>query len=658
MPSASDIKAGGAFWELYTKNGPLYAGLQAAQRRIRAFSTSAMGIGFSIASSMAAVAAPLTIGIKAASDMEETMNKFNVVFGDNAARVKDWGDAYAGEVGRSKQQIADFLGSNQDLFVPMGFDSASAEEISKTLTKLSIDLASFNNTADADAFRDLQAAMTGSGEVMKKYGVILSQAAVNQELANQGMDPKTATEMQKAQARLAIIMRGTTAAQGDAIRSSGGFANQMKALKAAAWDAAGALGSAILPAVTDVLTGFVTVAKATGEWIANNAGLVRIFAAVVAGGMAVAAALIAFGGAGLVLSGIVSGLATVVSVVGTVLGVVGSVLGFLISPIGLVIAGLAGLAAYFAYTSGAAGAAADWIMERFGQLMGFIKEVYGGIADAMAAGDMQLAAEVLWAGIRVAWEGGLAWIRQQWAELRFFLVELWAQAAFGILDTLNELWAGMVDGFWDVAGVIVDAWKWAEKTLAEGIGWIIAKLQGLDPGDVVANLQEDYARQQQGRDDKRETRRTELADATKNRRQAIEAAHQEWTAGAAAKRTEALDNAGKNYDEAKRRFAEARQAAATARETAEKTTKSDSGPKTPEAPGTDFAAAKATVDQGGLSKSADLFSAEAYKLMAESRGQEQAQRTREKQLGILARIERNTKADKSPALKEAVPPAV
>lgn len=36
MSSASDIRAGGAFWELCTKNGPLYAGLQAAQQRIKA----------------------------------------------------------------------------------------------------------------------------------------------------------------------------------------------------------------------------------------------------------------------------------------------------------------------------------------------------------------------------------------------------------------------------------------------------------------------------------------------------------------------------------------------------------------------------------------------------------------------------------------------
>ena len=95
--------------------------------------------------------------------------------------------------------------------------------MSKQITALATDLASFNNLADDDVLRDLHAALTGSGEVMKKYGVIVSEAAVKQELLNQGLDPKNATEQQKVMARLAIIMRGTTAAQGDAARSAGSF---------------------------------------------------------------------------------------------------------------------------------------------------------------------------------------------------------------------------------------------------------------------------------------------------------------------------------------------------------------------------------------------------------------------------------------------------
>jgi len=221
---------------------------------------------------VAAGAAAAVFGIKAASDMEETMNKFNVVFGRNAEAVKAWGDNYADQAGRSKQQIADFMASSQDLFVPLGFEAGAAGKMSQTLTKLSVDLASFNNLSDAAVLRDLQAAMTGSGETMKKYGVIVSEAAVKQELLSQGMSKKqtnAASDAAKVQARLNIIMRGTTAAQGDAIRSAGSFANQMKALRGKVSDAGVAIGQQLLPVVTPLLSKLVKLVPAAGQAFAK-----------------------------------------------------------------------------------------------------------------------------------------------------------------------------------------------------------------------------------------------------------------------------------------------------------------------------------------------------------------------------------------------------
>jgi hypothetical protein len=699
MPSASDIRAGGAFTELYTKNGPLYAGLKAAQTRIKAFSASAMQVGASIMRLTAVTASPFIIGIKAASDMQETMSKFNTVFGANSEAVKKWGDEYGAQVGRSKQQIADFLAGNQDLFVPMGFDAKSAEAISKTLTTLAVDLGSFNNKADADVMGDLQAAMTGSGEVMKKYGVILSEAAVKQELVKQGMDPKNATEVQKAQARLNIILAGTTAAQGDAIRTSGGFANQMKALKASAWDAAGALGEAILPAVTSVLSRVVKIVKVIADWIGKNAALVKILAVIVGIIAAVGAGLVAFGGAGMVLSGIVSGIATAVTVFGSVLGVVGSVLGFLVSPIGLVLAGLAALAAYAFKASGAgktlveglkaiwsaimagdftgalytvaetvylvltdlanwlgqwsstAAAPIRWFAEQFRSIADFAGEALGAIAAAVMAGDLAAAFDVAWATIKLVWIGGLAWLHQQWTDLRFFLVDMWGQVAFAVLDTCNYLWSGMVDGFWSAVDAIVDAWKYAEKTVAKAVGWIMAKVYKISPEEVLANLEQDYAGQQAGRDSGRAARDKANQEATDARYLANQEARTDWTAGAQAKRDAALAGAQDDLEEARRRFAEAKDAAKRSADVAAQVAGKGGveGPKPPTLP--DIKGSLAT-QSGGFATSGALGSAESYKLMMGSR--DPALAIQKDQLKTLAEIAKNTAT--RPVIKEAVPP--
>jgi len=116
-----------------------------------------------------ALAAVVVKSVLAASTMEETMNKFNVVFGENSEAVKEWADNYGKEVGRSKQQIAMFMASTQDLFVPLGFEAGAATEMSKQITKLAVDLASFNEMEDEYVLENLQAALTGSGSNEKVW---------------------------------------------------------------------------------------------------------------------------------------------------------------------------------------------------------------------------------------------------------------------------------------------------------------------------------------------------------------------------------------------------------------------------------------------------------------------------------------------------------
>ena len=339
MPTASGVRAGRAYVELFTDDSRLVRGLRAAQRKLQNFGASVRTLGLRMLAVGSLVAGPLALTIKAASDMEETMNKFNVVFGQSANVVKAWGDAFGAEVGRSKQQVADFLAGTQDLLVPIGFEAGAATEMSKQVTRLAVDLASFNNKADSDVLRDLHAALTGSGEVMKKYGVIVSEAAVKQELLNQGLDPRAATDQQKVMARLAIIMRGTTAAQGDATRSAGSFANQMKAPRAKIGDAAVEIGSALLPVITPLVTKVAEFVGIAADWIKRNQALVvtlfKIAAAVVAGGIA----LVTLGSA-------ISGVATVFGGLATVLSVVGGAIGALLTPIGLISVAIVGLGAY------------------------------------------------------------------------------------------------------------------------------------------------------------------------------------------------------------------------------------------------------------------------------------------------------------------------
>ena len=369
--------------------------------------------------------------------------------------------------------------------------------------------------ADADVLRDLHAALTGSGEVMKKYGVLVSEAAVKQELLNQGIEKNKATEQQKVMARLAIIMRGTTAAQGDAIRSAGSFANQMKALQAQVSDAAVEIGSALLPVITPLIPKLANGVKIVAAWIQQNSSVVVSVAKIASVVLAAGVAFIAIGTA-------VSGLATtlgvigsVISGVGTAIGILGSMLAAILSPIGLVIAGIGALAAYLITSTDAGGQALAWLGGRFGALKDTALAAWKGMGDALGAGDLGLAAKVLWLTLKMEWQKGVNALNQVWVKVKEFFLATWTEAVFGAAKIATNAWAGLQAGWTETVDVMRDAWSMFTTFIAKNWNRVVGflkqawqKLKSLvtdeDTTDIQQQIDADATRQNRELDDRRD----------------------------------------------------------------------------------------------------------------------------------------------------------
>lgn len=167
---------------------------------------------------------------KLASDAEETQSKFNKVFEGMEDRANSWAEGFADDFNQVTSEVQGWSAEMQDLLVPMGIAEEKAFGMSKGLTKLALDLGSFNNLPTEKVMRDLQAAMTGQSEVMKKYGSNINQARIKQIALNEGIieQDEEMNELQKIQARYLTILQDTQKAQGDYNRTQDSFANQIK----------------------------------------------------------------------------------------------------------------------------------------------------------------------------------------------------------------------------------------------------------------------------------------------------------------------------------------------------------------------------------------------------------------------------------------------
>lgn len=254
--------------DVQTKMGGMAAGFEKHRKSI--------GLGMTIVGG--ALTAVSVSSIKAASDVEEMQGKFNTVFGGLSKEVEAWAKTHAKETNRSRFDLMGYASTLQDTFVPMGFARDKAAEFAKTVTALSVDLGSFNNLPTGDVLRDMQSALVGNTETVRKYGVILTASTVEQEIMNQGWASSKGeiTEAMKVQARMNLIIQGTTDAQGDAVRTSGSFANQMRGLQASMKEAQVTLGQALLPLITALVSAVTPVIIAIGQWMQENEGLAKV----------------------------------------------------------------------------------------------------------------------------------------------------------------------------------------------------------------------------------------------------------------------------------------------------------------------------------------------------------------------------------------------
>ena len=85
--SASKVKAGEAYVELGIRNR-IAAGMQQAEKDLKRHGAKLTSIGAMVSTGAASL---LAAPVMAASNMQETLSKFSVVFADSAAEVGMWG---------------------------------------------------------------------------------------------------------------------------------------------------------------------------------------------------------------------------------------------------------------------------------------------------------------------------------------------------------------------------------------------------------------------------------------------------------------------------------------------------------------------------------------------------------------------------------------
>lgn len=202
-----------------------------------------------------AMAAQFTKAVRAASDLDEAINKNNQTFEGAAAATEEWANTTARSMGLSKSAALEGASSIGAMLKPMGVAPKTAAEMSRSMVQLAGDMASFNNEDPSEMLDRIRAGLSGESEPLKRYGTVLSETRVQQHAWTEGIAESGVklTETQKIQARYSLLLKDTSDQQGDFARTSDGLANQQRILSAQWEDVSAKMGTKFLPIVTKVV---------------------------------------------------------------------------------------------------------------------------------------------------------------------------------------------------------------------------------------------------------------------------------------------------------------------------------------------------------------------------------------------------------------------
>ncbi len=195
-----------------------------------------------------------------ASDLSETVNKVDVVFGDAAGTVKQFADNSAQAFGLSRNQALSAAGTFGNLFRNIGLTEQKSAEFSNQLVQNAADLASFNNIDPTEVLDKLRAGLSGEAEPLRVLGIDVSDTRLQIEALSQGITKSTQdmTQAEKVALRYAAIQKQMGAASGDFARTSDGVANSLRRLRASFADAQAELGNKLLPTLQPIISAFAS----------------------------------------------------------------------------------------------------------------------------------------------------------------------------------------------------------------------------------------------------------------------------------------------------------------------------------------------------------------------------------------------------------------
>lgn len=232
--------------------------------------------------SLKAIADYLGNAVAKFNDFYEATDLFHNAMGNLSGEADTLISKMQGLLGVDPTKAMTYMATIQSLGTSFGLASDKAYVLSKNLTQLAYDEGSYWNKDVAETITAMSSAISGEIEPIRRLGIDLTQARLQQELLALGFNKQVSSLSQadKAVLRYIAIMKQTANVQGNLAQTIQSPANQIKILKAQLDMLAKSVGSLLYPALKSILPPLIAAVQLIREfveWVAKLMGVKVVF---------------------------------------------------------------------------------------------------------------------------------------------------------------------------------------------------------------------------------------------------------------------------------------------------------------------------------------------------------------------------------------------
>lgn len=225
--------------------------------------------------SLKAIATYLANAVTKFNDFYEATDLFNNAMGELSGQATELINKMESLLGIDPTEAMTNIATIQSLATSFGLASDKAYILSKNLTQLAYDESSYWNKDTATTFTAIASAISGELEPIRRLGVDLSQARLQQELLALGFNKQVSSLSQadKAVLRYIAIMKQTTNIQGNLAQTISSPANMVRILKSEISQLAKAVGQLLYPAFKAILPVLIAAVDLIKEFVVSFASV-------------------------------------------------------------------------------------------------------------------------------------------------------------------------------------------------------------------------------------------------------------------------------------------------------------------------------------------------------------------------------------------------